>query len=80
MALAPVDSVGALLPNPAAAAPAAGGAGCADAYGADVACCVWQGSDWAAWYTLLTAIFTLWTLLLVFSVKSYVVAGATAQW
>lgn len=53
---------------------------CLDGQGQEVVCCTWQVDGWVAGYLAYTALITTWTTLLVFTVKMYTIAGATAQW
>lgn len=70
---------GHVVPNPARVKIDAEGA-CSGADGQAVACCSWQVDSWVPGYLAYAAVVTTWTTLLVFTVRLYTIAGATAQW
>jgi hypothetical protein len=63
----------------AASAAAGGASGDRDAT-TEVLCCTWQVDGWVPGYLAYVGLVGSWSVLLVFSVKFYTVAGATAQW
>ena len=69
---------GHIVPNPAVA----GGSGtsCVDAEGNDTLCCAWQVDPWVNGYLALGSLFLLWTSMIVFEIRTFVVAGCTTQW
>ncbi|KIZ03650.1 hypothetical protein MNEG_4304 [Monoraphidium neglectum] len=69
---------GHVIPNPSRASIDAGQ--CLGADGHEVVCCTWQVDSWVPGYLAYAALVTTWTTLLVFTVKLYTIAGATAQW
>lgn len=69
---------GHVVPNPMRAS--ISDAQCFGEDGNQVACCSWEVDSWVPVYLAYTAVITTWTTLLVFTIKMYTIAGATAQW
>jgi hypothetical protein len=53
---------------------------CVDKDHNPVPCCVWQPEGWVPAYMSLGIFSLLWTVMLVFTLRVYVVSGAIAQW
>ncbi|KAI8476195.1 MAG: plasma-membrane choline transporter-domain-containing protein [Monoraphidium minutum] len=70
---------GTVVPNPGRAAVEDDGT-CAGADGKAVACCSWQVDSWVPGYLAYAGMVATWTTLLVFTIKMFTIAGATAQW
>lgn len=70
---------GHVVPNPARAKIADDGT-CLGPDGGEVVCCTWQTDSWVMGYVAYAALVTTWTTLLVFTVRMFTIAGATAQW
>jgi len=75
MAVAVLEN-GSLVPNPARQ----GSSRCVDAAGKAVPCCSFELDTWATLYMVLWFFTFMWTLLLAFTLRVFVVSGTIAQW
>lgn len=53
---------------------------CLDFSGQPINCCIWKPEPWAPYAATVSSLAVLWTTCLVYQIKIYTIAGATAQW
>ena len=70
---------GHIVPNPYVDSSGTGGV-CQNAEGTDVPCCMWEVKPWVNAYFALGSIFCLWTMMIVFEMRTFVTASVATQW
>lgn len=56
------------------------GSKCVDDKGAPAFCCTWEPADWVPPYFAFVMFVVVWTTMLGFEIKTFVISGTMAQW